>query len=64
MIAYAFYKQLRRAIDKDDTRAFWLIFNRLKVHLKTRLIGENGKIVNPTIVFSKSEDDILKELGT
>ena len=64
MIAYAFYKQLRRAIDKDDTRAFLAYIQSTEGFTsKHALVGENGKIVNPTIVFSKSEDDILKELG-
>lgn len=64
MIAHAFYKQLKKAIDKDDTRAFLAYIQSTEGFTsKHALVGENGKIVNPTIVFSKSEDDILKELG-
>lgn len=59
MIAYAFYKQLRKAIDKSDTQAF-LAYVKVTEGLTSKHALENQSY--PTIVFSHSKEDLLKDL--
>lgn len=59
MIAYAFYKQLRKAIDKSDTQAF-LAYVKVTEGLTSKhdLVNKS----NPIVVFSHSKEDLLKAL--
>lgn len=64
MLAHAYYKQLKRAIDKEDTRAFLAYIQATEGFTsKHALLGENGKVITPTIVFTKTENEVLKDLG-
>jgi hypothetical protein len=65
MLAHAYYKQLKRAIEKDDTRAFLAYIQATEGFTsKHAMIGENGNVVNPPIiVFSHSKEELLKDLG-
>ena len=65
MLAHAYYKQLKQAIDKGDTRAFLAYVQATEGFTsKHALVGEDGKITNqPIIVFSSSKEELLKELN-
>lgn len=59
MIAYAFYKQLRKAIDKSDTQAFLAYVKVTEgLTLKHALVNQSY----PTVVFSHPKEDLLKAL--
>lgn len=63
MLAYAFYKQLKKAIDKEDTQAFLAYIKSTEGFTsKHALVGENNKTSYPCIVFSKSNSELLKDL--
>ena len=59
MLAYAYYMQLRKAIDKSDTQAFLAYIKATEGFTsKHALVNQS----HPTILFSKSEDEILRDL--
>lgn len=63
ILAYAFYMQLRKAIDKSDTQAFLAYIRSTEgFRSKHALVNENEKTSYPCIVFSHSQEDLLKAL--
>lgn len=59
MLAYAYYMQLKKAIDKSDTQAFLAYIKATEGFTsKHALVNQS----HPTILFSKSEDEILRDL--
>jgi len=63
MLAHAYYKQLKKAIDESNTQAFLAYIKSTEGFTsKHALVGKNDKTSYPCIVFSKSNSELLKDL--